>query len=144
MSIRLRASFTAALLVLVGWICIMLLCETNGDFHMFCPIEQCSIVDICFWAILIFILAALIIELVRMINNYYRICEDGFYIIRKNNSIFYPRQQIVIVCQKWMYYKLLYIVVKPQNASTQTLKITYSERIIDTLADFGYLILREF
>ena len=128
MSIRPKISFAAALLVLLGWICIMLLCETNGDYHMFGPIEQCSIVDICFWAILIFIFAALIIKLVRMINNYYEICEDGFYIIRKNNSIFYPRQQIVIVCQKWMCYKLLYIVVKPQNGSTQMLKITYSKK----------------
>ena len=144
MSIRPRASFAAAVLALVGWTGIMLLCGIRGASHAFGLIEQYSASDICFWAILIFHFAVLIIEFVRMMNNHYEISEDGLYVVHKKSRTFYPRQQIMIVCQKWMYYKLLYFVVKAQSGGTQILKITYSGRRIKALSDLGYLIAKEF
>lgn len=144
MSIRPRVSFAAAILVLSGWICIMLLCERSGASHLFDPIEQYSMGDVCFWAILIFIFAALVIEFIRMMNTHYEIRENGFYVIHKKSSTFYPKQQIVIVCQKWMYSKVLYVVVKAQSGDAQTLKITYSMRRIQAFSDFGYSISKRF
>lgn len=135
MRIRPRISFIASLLALLGWIGIMLLC----DIRAFGQIEQ-----IAFGAILIFFSAAAIIELVRTMNNYYEIGEDGLRIIHKKSSIFYPRQQLIIVCQKWAYYKLLYIVIKTQSGDTQILKVTYSKRRIKALSDLGYSIVKEF
>ena len=135
MRIRPRISFIAAFLALLGWIGIMLLCDSRA----FGSIEH-----IAFGTILIFFFAAAIIELVRTMNNYYEIDEDGLRIFHKKSSTFYPRQQIIIVCQKWAYYKLLYIVIKTQSGDTQILKVTYSKRRIKALSDLGYSIVKEF
>lgn len=135
MRIRPRISFAAALLALLGWIGIMLLC----DSHAFDLIEH-----ITFGAILIFLSAVAIIEFARMMNNHYEIGEDGLRVIHKKNSTFYPRQQIIIICKKWAYYKLLYIVIKIQSGDTQILKVTYSRRRIKALSDLGYSIAKEF
>ena len=135
MRIRPGISFAAALLALLGWIGIMLICDSRA----FGQIEH-----IAFGAILIFLSAAAIIEFVRMMNNHYEIGEDGLRVIHKKNSTFYPRQQIIIVCQKWACYKLLYIVIKTQSGDMQMLKVTYSKRRIKALSYLGYSIAKEF
>ncbi len=135
MRIRPGISFAAALLALLGWIGIMLICDSRA----FGQIEH-----IAFGAILIFLSAAAIIEFVRMMNNHYEIGEDGLRVIHKKNSTFYPRQQIIIVCQKWACYKLLYIVIKTQSGDMQMLKVTYSKRRIKALSDLEYSIAKEF
>lgn len=144
MSIRPRASFVAVLLALFGWVCIMLLCEISGGFHAFGPIKRYTFVDICFWAILLFLSAASVIEFMRMKRNYYKICEDGIHVIRKKGGAFYPRQQISVVCQKWACYKLLYVIAIAHSGNTIILKITYTKRIVRAISDLGYSVLKDF